>query len=156
MEKDYRMAVFSKSPVFGQIPIGILDELADACDSVEYKAGEIIFEEGDMPSDMLIIDEGTAELIKKVSGSKGLVLAHLKPGDILEINSFMDGQPHFLSVMAKTTARVIKVPLNVFLKATGADTHTEHRILLEILKIQSVGLRTLNARFAEFLSRAAR
>lgn len=155
MEKDYRMAVFSRSPIFGQFPIGTLDELAGACEAVEYEAGALIFAEGDMPKAMMIIDEGTVELVKRVGDSKGLVLTHLGPGDIVEVNSFMDGRPHSLSAVARSATRLIKIPLKVLLDVVGTDPHTEHRVLLEILRIQSAGIRTLNTGFNEFLSRAA-
>jgi len=149
------MAVFSRSPVFGQFPIGTLNELAGACEAVEYDAGALIFAEGDMPKAMMIIDEGTVDLVKRVGDSKGLVLAHLGPGDIVEVNSFLDGCPHFLSAVAKSATRLIKIPLKVILGVVGNDPRTEHRMLLELLRIQSAGIRTLNARFSELLSRAA-
>jgi CRP-like cAMP-binding protein len=155
VEKDYRTATFSKSPVFGHFDVGTLGELADSCELIEYKAGDLVFAEGDMPSAISIIDEGTVELVKRVNDSIGLVLYHLGPGAIVEINPFMDGQPHYLSALARTRIRLMKVPLNAFLKAVGADPRIEHRVLLEILRIQTVGLRTLNKRFSEFLSRAA-
>lgn len=155
MGKDYRLAVFSKSPLFGQFPIGLLDRLADACESVEYKAGDLVFSEYDIADAMLIVDEGTVELVKRVCDTKGLVLDRLGPGDIVDINSFMDGRPRFVSAIATSPARLIKIPLNVFFDFIASDSQTEHHVLLEILKIQSAGLRTLNTRFSEFLSRDA-
>ncbi len=155
MGKDYTTAVFNKSPLFGHFRKGLLDKLADACESVDYPAGALVFSEGDMPEAMLIIDEGTIDIVKRVDETKGLVLAHVESGDIVEVNSFMDGRAHFVSAITTSPTRLIKIPTKVFTDITATDPQAEHRVLLEILKIQSAGLRTLNVRFKEFLSRVA-
>jgi CRP-like cAMP-binding protein len=71
----------------------------------EYKAGEIIFKEGDPGDWIYVITKGEIE-ISKVANNKKIVIEVLKDGDVFGEGSFFDKNPRSATAKALTDVAI--------------------------------------------------
>jgi CRP/FNR family cyclic AMP-dependent transcriptional regulator len=71
------------------------------------KAGEFIFREGDLTSDLYILEEGRVELIRQDGGSSRVV-ATLGPGELFGELALLEDQPRDLTARAVEDATLLK------------------------------------------------
>lgn len=77
--------------------------------SVSFGAGEHIFHEGDLGTEMFIILEGEVNIVKQLAGNAH-VLSHLEKGDFFGEMSVIDGVPRSADAVALTECKL--VPIN--------------------------------------------
>jgi hypothetical protein len=73
---------------------------------VEVAAGGSLFKEGEAAGELYIIESGQIELFP---AGVGEALASLGPGDCCGEASLLDKQPHTVSAVAKTRARLLRI-----------------------------------------------
>lgn len=73
---------------------------------VEVAAGASLFKEGDAAGELYIIESGQIELFPAGAGE---ALAALGPGDCCGEASLLEKQPHTMSAVAKTRARLLRI-----------------------------------------------
>jgi Cyclic nucleotide-binding domain/FHA domain len=71
------------------------------------KAGEFIFREGDLTSDLYILEEGRVELIRQ-DGGTSRVVATLGPGELFGELALLEDQPRDLTVRAVEDCTLLK------------------------------------------------
>src|SRR3954470_2750455 len=81
--------------------------------AVEYKAGEHIFREGDLGTEMYIINEGKVEILNQV-GDEEQVLAVLEKGDFFGEMSVLEDLPRAASARAATNVRLLQINGSTF------------------------------------------
>ncbi len=91
----------------------------------KLKKGDIIFREGDASDAMYVIKSGMID-ITKTKGSKDIVLATLKAGEMLGEMAFFDNKPRSAGARAATDAEVIMLPF--------ASLHAQFKTFPEWLK----------------------
>ncbi|MBZ0114351.1 MAG: cyclic nucleotide-binding domain-containing protein [Thermoanaerobaculia bacterium] len=74
--------------------------------SAKYDAGSFIFEEGDLGTEMYILQEGEVEVLQQFDG-KEEILAVLEKGDFLGEMSILEDLPRTASARARTDITVI-------------------------------------------------
>ena len=75
---------------------------------VSHLMGEILFSEGDLGTDMFIIQSGTVELLKAIGGQTR-VLATLDKGDFFGEMSVLEDVPRSASARAKTDVELVRI-----------------------------------------------
>lgn len=80
---------------------------------VEFEAGESIFSEGDLGTEMYIIQNGRVEVVKQVRGEE-IRLALLEKGDFFGEMSILEGLARTASVRAIEKTRVVEVNGSTF------------------------------------------
>lgn len=108
---------------------------------VKFKKGEVIFREGDTADAMFVIKSGIIDITKS-KGSKDIVLATLKPGEMLGEMGFFDDKPRSAGARAASDAEVIKLPF----VALRAQFKTFPEWLKAMVKTVSSNLRAANLR----------
>lgn len=93
-------AVFKSGPGSGKNPFERYLET--------HPMGEIIFSEGDIGTEMYIIQSGTVELLKSIGGETR-VLATLEKGDFFGEMSVLEDAPRNASARAKTDVEVVRI-----------------------------------------------
>jgi len=73
-----------------------------------HPMGEIIFSEGDIGTEMYIIQSGTVELLKSIGGATR-VLNTLEKGDFFGEMSVLEDLPRTASARAKTDVEVVRI-----------------------------------------------
>jgi CRP-like cAMP-binding protein len=82
------------------------DPIKDA--QLVYAAGERIFSQGDLGTEMFIIQEGTVEIIKHI-GAESHVLSRLEKGDFFGEMALLEAMPRTADAVAKTEVRVVAI-----------------------------------------------
>jgi len=75
---------------------------------VYYEPKELLFNEGDPPTGIFLIEEGTVEVFR-VSGARTITTARLGRGEVVGELALIEGIPHTRSVRAVTAVSALKV-----------------------------------------------
>lgn len=81
--------------------------------TAEYKAGDFIFREGDLGTEMYIINEGKVEILNQV-GDEEQVLAVLEKGDFFGEMSVLEDLPRAATARAATDVRLLQINGSTF------------------------------------------
>ncbi len=81
--------------------------------TLELKEGEYIFREGDLGTEMYIINEGKVEILNEVGGEEQL-LAVLEKGDFFGEMSVLEDLPRAASARALTDVRLLQINGSTF------------------------------------------
>src|ERR1700710_2581111 len=81
--------------------------------AVEVKAGEYVFREGDLGTEMYIINDGKVEILNQV-GDEEQVLALLEKGDFFGEMSVLEDLPRAASARAVTDVRLLQINGSTF------------------------------------------
>ncbi|HSW83469.1 MAG TPA: cyclic nucleotide-binding domain-containing protein [Usitatibacter sp.] len=101
------------------------------------EAGETIFREFDMGSEMYVVLEGNVEL-----SIEGKVIEVLGPGEPFGEMALIDQTPRVASAVAKSACKLAVIPENRFLFMVAQQPH----FALQIMKVMADRLRRMNAR----------
>jgi AAA family ATP:ADP antiporter len=95
--------------IFAETPDDILAEIATLLEEVELRAGETIFEKGDLGDCMYIIAEGE---VRVHDGER--TLNHLAQGDVFGEMALLDPEPRVASVTAIEDTRLLRLDQEPF------------------------------------------
>lgn len=115
---------------------------------VAHPMGEIIFSEGDIGTEMYIIQSGAVELFKSIAGETR-VLATLEKGDFFGEMSVLEDLPRTASARAKTDVEVVRI--NGALFDTMLKSNTE--IAIRMMRKLSRRVRDVSAMLEDALGR---
>ena len=76
--------------------------------STGYSAGDIIFAQGDLGTDMFIIQEGEVDIIKHIA-NESHHLSHLERGDFFGEMALLENAPRTADAIAKTDVKVLVI-----------------------------------------------
>jgi CRP-like cAMP-binding protein len=82
------------------------DPVKDA--TLQFPAGDMIFAQGDLGTDMYIIQEGEVDIIKHI-GNESHMLSHLEKGDFFGEMALMEAAPRTADAVAKTDVKVLVI-----------------------------------------------
>ena len=115
---------------------------------VTHPMGDIIFSEGEIGTEMYIIQSGTVELLKEIGGSTR-VLSTLEKGDFFGEIAVLEGLPRTASAEALDTSEIIEINSATF------DTMIRANIEIAVRMLRKLSNRLQEAnRKIELLSRA--
>lgn len=78
-------------------------------DSAEtYSAGDVIFHQGDLGTEMYIIQEGAVDIVKNINGETH-VLSKLEKGDFFGEMAILENVPRSADAVAATEVRVVAI-----------------------------------------------
>jgi CRP-like cAMP-binding protein len=101
------------------------------------EAGEVIFEEYDMGSEMYVVIEGEVDLT-----IRGKVVETLGPGEPFGEMALIDQAPRTATAIAKTACKLAVIPEKRFLFMVQTTPH----FALQIMKVMADRLRRMNQR----------
>lgn len=81
--------------------------------TLEVKAGDLIFSEGDLGTEMYLVHEGQVEILSKVKGEDRL-LAVLEKGDFFGEMALLEDRPRAGSARALTDVRLLQINGSTF------------------------------------------
>jgi len=82
------------------------DPVKDA--STHYAAGDVIFQQGDLGTDMFIIQEGEVNIVKHINGESH-TLSHLEKGDFFGEMAVLESVPRTADAIAATEVRALAI-----------------------------------------------
>jgi CRP-like cAMP-binding protein len=93
---------------------------------IEFKAGNVIFAEGDPGGDLFFLKEGQVEVYREVDGRK-ISLAVLNPGEVLGIMTCLTREPRLASARAMSDVKALVVKqagIKTLISTTPQWVHT--------------------------------
>ena len=148
-----RLKILSECELFKTLPPEALETAAARCTEGEAEAGKALVVEGKPADGLYVIVEGNVDYIKRVDEKRGLVLLRWQPGDVVGLDGLMDGKEHYVSAVAATPVKYLRLSVKDFWAVCAADPLYEHRLFGQTLLIQSAGLRQTTVRLREFLAK---
>lgn len=115
---------------------------------VTHPMGDIVFSEGEIGTEMFIIQSGTVELLKEIGGETR-VLATLEKGDFFGEMSVLEDLPRTASARAKTEVELVRVNGATFDAMLKSNTEIAVRMMRKL----SRRLREVTAMLEESLGR---
>lgn len=82
--------------------------------TAEFKAGEYIFQEGELGRDMYIVHQGQVEILQRLGGEKEQRLGVLEKGDFFGEMAILEDMPRTASARALTDCTVVRVDAATF------------------------------------------
>ena len=70
-----------QSDLFAHVPPSNIQKLLETLESIEYKAGDVVIEQGALGDYYYAIQSGRCEVLRTINNKKSIKLAELKPGD---------------------------------------------------------------------------
>jgi len=98
---------------------------------VSHLMGDIIFSEGDIGTDMYIIQSGTVELLKAIGGETR-VLSTLEKGDFFGEMSVLEDVPRSASARAKTDVELVRINGATFDAMLKSNTEIAVRMMRKL------------------------
>lgn len=127
LEQDFR-----KLPLFAELPTEVFPILLNGAIETTYKAKEIIIGEGDSPSGLYILLDGTAKLYKSSPEGKEQTLFVLNSGEPFCLCSTFRKKPFPVTAAALTTCRVVSISKQSFFAAAEKDNAFLFSMLLKV------------------------
>src|SRR5690349_19710552 len=81
--------------------------------TLDFKTGDVIFKEGDLGTEMFIINEGKVEIVNQV-GDEEQLLAVLEKGDFFGEMSVLEDLPRAATARAVTDCRLLQINGSTF------------------------------------------
>jgi len=98
---------------------------------VTYLMGDIIFSEGDLGTEMYIVQSGVVEIFKKIRGRQK-VLASLEKGDFFGEMSVLEDVSRTASARAKTDVELVRINQTTFDQMIKGNTEIAVRMLRKL------------------------
>ena len=115
---------------------------------LSFSAGDLIFSQGDLGTDMYIIQEGEVDIIKHI-GSEAHLLSHLEKGDFFGEMALMENTPRTADALAKTDVKVVAINGSRFDEMLRKNPE----IAVRIIRKYSKRLRDANALLERLVGR---
>ena len=106
----------ARVPLFKRLDAAELEHLAEEIDQVNYKAGEIVFNEHDRGDALYILEEGSVRIWVYDQDVKDVTLAELKPGDFFGELAVLDRGERSSSATAITDIHLHRLSSDDFQK----------------------------------------
>jgi signal transduction histidine kinase len=114
-------------------------------------AGEKLFEQGDPPGDLYLLEEGSVDVVLRV-GAEELVLSTLEATTFFGEMSFVDEQPRSSGIRVRSAARLLCVPQEVLTILRRIDPIGLSEFYRRLFVVRSERLRQANAVIGRYYS----
>jgi CRP/FNR family transcriptional regulator/CRP/FNR family cyclic AMP-dependent transcriptional regulator len=154
-----RSTFLSAVPLFASLGEQELRELAEACRVRSFRAGEILFHEGDAGHTLYLLQSGHVKILRVAPDGKETILHLAAPGEWLGELALLDGLPRSATAEALEAVETVAVSREGFLAMLDRCPHlavTVARRLAETVRrlneqVQDVVLLDLPGRVAKKL-----
>lgn len=101
-----------KIPLFEDLPDADLTRLCKMVLTVELKAGEILFKEGDPGDRVYVLKEGSLEVVKQAGKREVLLAVNDKPGMVIGEMALIEQAPRMATVRARYDSTLLGIHQN--------------------------------------------
>lgn len=141
-----KVAILASSPLFEMLADRELEFVADLCKPRHYKAGETIFEEGELGDSLFVITGGEVEVVRRDTDGSQRVLAVFGPPEFFGEMSLIDKE--YRSATVKARIETFALHLSAENLTTFRQTHRDGftLVVINIARVLSARLRATNTR----------
>jgi CRP-like cAMP-binding protein len=116
--------------------------------STHYAAGDVIFQQGDLGTEMFIIQEGEVNIVKHING-EAHTLSHLEKGDFFGEMAVLESVPRTADAVAATEVRALAINGARF----DEMLHRNPEVAVRIIRKYSKRLREANTLLERLVGR---
>lgn len=139
-------------PIFGGLEGRRLQRVIDVLEEEAWRAGQVIFNEGELGRTMYVLREGEVEVLRTAANGQKVPIVRLGPGEVFGEMTLVELQPRSATIRVKKPARTYSLT-NLDLYNLYRDDNYAYVILLQnICRMLSRRLRKADSRICEFLS----
>ncbi len=130
--------------VLSQLDDTTLMDIIRTCSLVTYPPGKIIYDLGDPPTALFLIDQGTVRRLQVFPDGSTEVLATLEAGDTLGEMSFLERSPRLCRAVAVSPCRLYRIDGQRF-NTLRANFHpSAYRFIRALSGVLTARLRAIN------------
>jgi len=114
---------------------GLLQNLAVHSDGRDFRAGDVLFSEGDRATHLLFLEEGEVDIMFRLGDDRQVVVDTLVAGDTLSWSALIE--PHLLSAsaVARTDGTLIQVEAEALRRMCVEQPAVGAQVMSEIAKV---------------------
>ena len=116
--------------------------------STHYAAGDVIFQQGELGTEMFIIQEGEVDIVKHINGESHM-LSHLEKGDFFGEMAVLESVPRTADAIAATEVRALAINGARF----DEMLHKNPEVAVRIIRKYSKRLREANTLLGRLVGR---
>jgi len=146
--------LLKKIHLFKSFPDRDLEKIRTICKGEYFKAGEVIFKEGDRGDKFYMILKGEVRISKFLKNIGEEALTILKPGEYFGEMALIDNYPRSAHAIAHKNASLVTISKSELDEIFHADRELGFKFLLIFSRTLSKRLRDMNDRLITFLSAA--
>jgi len=129
-----------------------LHDLKRTADRRAFRAGQVIFQEGDAGDGIYVVEEGGVEISTKINEQETRTLSRLGAGTFFGEMAVLDGQPRSATATAEVDTVVLFIPRAELLRALGQSPE----LLSLLVREFSLRVREFDRRFIDEVLQAER
>lgn len=141
---DDDLAYLKKVSVFAAVSDDVLKLIGKCARRVEIEAGKVLFAEGDLAKEMVVVLEGRLEVYKRGRNGLEARIAILGPGDVVGEMSLVDIQPRSADVRAAEATSFVTVSHADIANVYREDPESYTLMVLNIAREISIRLRRMD------------
>ena|SRR5690554_1579161 len=147
--KNNKLELISQSVLGTDLSTEECKVLAEICSHRKLVADEVLFNAGESDEQLYVITEGKIEVIKNFGSKDETIMATLKPGSLAGELSFIDGEPHSMTLKSRKESNVIVLKRQDFESLIETHPTIVYHVMRAILRASHKLQRELNSRFME-------
>ncbi len=140
----------ARSPVFELLSPAELGELGKLCRSVSWRAGEVIFREGDPGASLFVLTAGEVEILNHHGGIEKVIAVLAAPAAFGEM-ALVDRQARSATVRARTETEALELTAEAFTAFRKRSRDGFTFVVINVARILSSRLRETSQRLAAHL-----
>jgi len=140
----------SRSPVFEMLSEAELAELARLCRSVSWRAGEVVFREGDPGASLFVLTAGEAEILNHAAGVEKVIAVLCAPSAFGEM-ALVDREARSATVRARTECQALELTAEAFTAFRKRSRDGFTFVVINVARMLSSRLRETSQRLAAHL-----
>ncbi len=125
--------------------------LAKDLDERDYKKGETVFQEGDVPGVLYVILKGAVEITRKTPSGHRQVIARKESGHFFGELSFFEKRRHSAQARALEETRLVLLNRFAYDELEKEHPLLVHKMLREIILCLSANLDSMNDMFLQMI-----
>ena len=147
---------FQEIPLFSSLSSSDLRVIEKKMRLVEYKRGDLVYEEGTPADAFYVIVSGRFRVFQKARGEEPKTLAYLYRGDYFGESSLLTGQSHSATVEARSDGLLLRLDKEDFLKTLAEipalSLHLSRTLGHRLTKIEGPGRKKQEVKVAALYS----
>lgn len=152
-------ALFARIPHFDRLPSEVIEELNAAASRHHYKAGQVIYVEGEPADSMYILESGWIKATRMTHAGREQAMMFLRPVDVFGDIAVLTGTTYPGTVVALDDVKAWAIPSNIILDliprhpafAMAVIRHLGTRVLHYVNLVEDLSLRSVEARLSSSL-----
>lgn len=140
----------SRSPVFELLSPAELAALAKLCRGVSWRAGEVIFREGDPGASLFVLTAGEVEVLHAHGGAEKVIAVLAAPAAFGEM-ALVDREARSATVRARTESEALELTAEAFTAFRKRSRDGFTFVVINVARILSSRLRETSQRLAAHL-----